>query len=149
MLCFVNHKETLIYTGASPYGISNIILQKLRKTENCKIVAYNSKALTSAENTLCVKSVQIRTRNNSVFGHFSRSDNIHNSNVNVMHVRRIVYISRGPFTVYSDHKPILSILNKPKIIATLRIFSSYGIPNNIILDNGPPLTHFRPLTCWS
>ena len=55
-------------------------------------------------------------------------------------MRKTFYVSWGPFTIYSDHKPIVSILNQPRTIAPLRIFNSYGIPNNIITDNGPPLT---------
>ena len=40
---FNNHEETFIYTEASPYGISVILLQKSRNQENCKIVAYSYK----------------------------------------------------------------------------------------------------------
>ena len=46
---FDNHRETFIYTDASPHGISAILLQKSRNQANCKIVAYSSRALTSEE----------------------------------------------------------------------------------------------------
>ena len=46
---FDNRGETFVYTDASPHGISAILLQKSRKQANCKIVAYSSRALPSAE----------------------------------------------------------------------------------------------------
>ena len=46
---FDNHGETFIYRDASPHGISAILLQKSRDQVSCKIVAYSSRALTSAE----------------------------------------------------------------------------------------------------
>ena len=47
---FDSHRETFIYTDAdSPHGISAILLQKTRNQENRKIVAYSSRALSSAQ----------------------------------------------------------------------------------------------------
>ena len=46
---FDYHKKTFIYTDARPYEILVIFLQQSRNQENCKIVAYSSRALTSAE----------------------------------------------------------------------------------------------------
>ena len=39
-----------------------------------------------------------------------------------MHLRKEIFITWGPFTVYSDHKPIVSIFNKPGTISPLRNF---------------------------
>ena len=99
---FDNHGETFIYTDASPHGISEILLQKSRNQANCKIVAYSSRALTSAEKYYlqlereCLAIVYGCEKNR-------------------------FYLLGRPFKIYSDHKPFVSILNKPKTVVPLRI----------------------------
>ena len=79
-----------------------MLLQKLRNQENCKIVAYSSRALTSAEKNYsqlereCLAIVYGCEKNR-------------------------LYLFGRLFTIYSDDSPIVSILNKPKTIVPLRI----------------------------
>ena len=99
---FENHKETFVYTDASPHGISAMLLQKLRNQENCNIVAYSSRALTSAEKN------------------YSQLERECLAIVNGCEKNRL-YLFGRPFTIYSDDRPIVSILNKPKTIVPLSI----------------------------
>ena len=99
---FDNHRVTFIYTDASPHGILAILLQKSRNQENCKIVAYSSWALTSVEKDYsqleceCIAVVYGCEKN-------------------------CLYLLGRPFTIYSNHKPITTILNKCKTIVPLHI----------------------------
>ena len=74
----------------------------MRNQANCKIVAYSSRALTSAEKNYaqlereCLAIVYGCEKNR-------------------------LYLLGRPFTIYSDHKPIVSISNKPKTIVPLGI----------------------------
>ena len=99
---FDNHGETFIYTDASPHEISAILLQKLRNQANCKIFVYSSRALTSAE------------KNYSQLEHECLAI-VYGCEKNCL------YLLGRPFTIDSDHKPIVNILNKPKTIVPLGI----------------------------
>ena len=77
-------------------------MQKSRDQANCKIVAYGSRALTSSEKNYSQLERECLA---IVYGC----------------EKNCLYLLGRPFTIYSDHKPIVSILNKPKTLVPLRI----------------------------
>ena len=49
MAYFDKNKETFVIVDASPVGVSGILAQKHRDSENHKVVAYASRTLTNVE----------------------------------------------------------------------------------------------------
>ena len=97
---FDNHRETFIYTNASPHGISAILLQKSRNQERWKTAAYKCHHLWRKKySQLECECLDL------VYGY----------------EKNRLYLLGRSFTIYSNHKPIASILNKPKTIEPLLI----------------------------
>ena len=46
---FDENKQTILFTDASPYGISAILMQQSANQNDAKIIAYSSRSLTKAE----------------------------------------------------------------------------------------------------
>lgn len=99
---FDDRKETILYTDASPVGLSAILIQKTTGQNDEKIVAYSSRALTETEKNYsqiekeCLAIVYGCEKNR-------------------------LYLLGREFTIYSDHKAIINILNNPKSVVPLRI----------------------------
>ena len=99
---FDENKQTIVYTDASPVGISCILLQKNPGTEAAKIISYSSRALSPAEQ----KYSQIERECLSI--------------VYACEHNRLYLFGRS-FTIFNDHKPIVNTLNNPKSKVPLRI----------------------------
>ena len=99
---FDNKKETYLYTDASPYGISSILLQKNASERNAKIVSFSSRALTETE----MRYAQIERECLALVYGCERNR---------------LYLLGREFTVYNDHKVLVNILNNPKSTTPLRI----------------------------
>ena len=99
---FDNEKETVLYTDASPVGISAILMQKTPGKENNKIISYSSRSLTTAEQNY---SQIERECLSLVFG---------------CERNRLFLLGRH-FDLYNDHKALMHILNNPRANVPLRI----------------------------
>ena len=102
MSYFDDSKQTFLFTDASPYGISAILMQKSAGQNDAKIITYSSRALTTAEQNYaqiereCLSIVYGCERNRS-------------------------YLIGRQFNVFNDHKALINILNNPKATVPLRI----------------------------
>lgn len=99
---FDEKKDTFLFTDASPFGISAILMQKTCDKNNPKIVSYSSRALTQTE----MNYAQIERECLAVVYGCERN--------------RLYLIGR-PFSIYNDHKALVNILNNPKSIVPPRI----------------------------
>lgn len=99
---FDNTKETFLFTDASPFGISAILLQKSPGKDDTKIITYSSRALTKAESNYA----QIERECLSVVYGCERN--------------RLYLIGRE-FEIFTDHKALVNIMNNPKATVPLRI----------------------------
>ena len=99
---FDNDKETFLYCDASPVGISSILLQKSIGKENAKIVAYTSRSLSETE---------------------QRYSQLERECLSVLHAceRNRLYLVGRQFTIYNDHKALVSLLKNPNAKIPLRI----------------------------
>ena len=99
---FDNRKETFLFTDASPYGISAIVLQKSQTEKHAKIVSFSSRALTKTE----MNYAQIERECLALVYGCERNR---------------LYLLGRQFTAYNDHKALVNILNNPKSTIPLRI----------------------------
>ena len=99
---FDNRKDTFLFTDASPYGISAIVLQKSPSEKNAKIVSFSSRALTKTE----MNYAQIERECLALVYGCERNR---------------LYLLGRQFTAYNDHKALVNILNNPKSTVPLRI----------------------------
>ena len=102
MSYFDDSKQTFLFTDASPYGISAILMQKSAGQNDAKIITYSSRALTTAEQNYA----QIERECLSIVYGCERN--------------RLYLIGRQ-FNVFNDHKALINILNNPKATVPLRI----------------------------
>lgn len=99
---FDNRKDTFLFTDASPYGISAIVLQKSPTEKHAKIVSFSSRALTKTE----MNYAQIERECLALVYGCERNR---------------LYLLGRQFTAYNDHKALVNILNNPKSTIPLRI----------------------------
>lgn len=99
---FDNRKDTFLFTDASPYGISAIVLQKSPSEKDAKIVSFSSRALTKTE----MNYAQIERECLALVYGCERNR---------------LYLLGRQFTAYNDHKALVNILNNPKSTIPLRI----------------------------
>ena len=99
---FANRKETILYTDASPVGLSAILIQKMPDQTDEKIVAYSSRALTETE-----KNYSQIERECLAIVYWCEKNRL--------------YLLGREFTIYGDHKAVINILNNPKSVVPLRI----------------------------
>ena len=91
-----------MYTDASPFGVSAIVLQKSPGEESGKIVCYSSRALSKTE----MRYAQI---NHECLGLVYGCE------------RNRLYLLGRHFTAYNNHKSLVNILTNPKSHIPLRI----------------------------
>ena len=89
-------KHTEVYTDASPVGISAVL------TQDGKVVQFASRALTATE-TRYSQTEREGLAITWACEHFH------------------IYLFGAPFTVYTDHKPLLSMFNSPRAQLSARI----------------------------
>ncbi|XP_057292552.1 uncharacterized protein K02A2.6-like [Hydractinia symbiolongicarpus] len=99
---FDENKETFMFTDASPYGISAVLLQKSKGKDDVKVISYSSKSLTETE----MKYAQIERECLSIVYGCEKN--------------RLYLIGRE-FTIFNDHKALVNLLNNPKSTIPLRI----------------------------
>jgi len=99
---FDNRKDTFLFTDASPYGISAIVLQKSSNEKQAKIVSFSSRALTKSE----MNYAQIERECLALVYGCERNR---------------LYLLGRHFTVFNDHKALVNILNNSKSTIPLRI----------------------------
>ena len=95
-------KETTIYTDASPVGISAVIIQNTPNKKDHKLISYSSRALTQTE---------------------QRYSQIERECLAIVYAceHNKLYLFGTTFKMFSDHKPIVNLLNNPNSIVPLRI----------------------------
>ena len=99
---FDNNKETFMYTDASPFGVSAIVLQKSPGEESGKIVCFSSRALSKTE----MRYAQIERECLALVYGCERNR---------------LYLLGRHFTANTDHKSLVNILTNPKSNIPLRI----------------------------
>ena len=99
---FEDNKKTFLFTDASPYGISAILMQKSAGHNDAKIITYSSRSLITAEQNYA----QIERECLSIVYGCERNR---------------LYLIRQMFTVFNGHKALINILNKPTATVRLRI----------------------------
>ncbi len=94
MSYFDTNKETLVLVDASPVGLSAILSQRAKGSNNAQIIAYGSRALTSTEKRYSQTEKEALA---IVWGieHFH------------------LYLYGASFTLYTDHKPLELIYANP------------------------------------
>ena len=94
-------RKTAIVTDAGPNGISAILLQNVNNMDK-KVVAYSSRALTDAE---------------------TRYSQLEKEALAILHgcEKFRVYLIGSTFEVYTDHLPLVTLLNKPNKKIPLRL----------------------------
>ena len=102
MTYFNAKKETTIITGAGPTGLSAILLQHTKHNTDYQVIAYSSRTLTSVE---------------------QRYSQIEKECLDILHgcEKFRLYLLGGHFTVLTDHKPLVTLLNNPNTTIPLRI----------------------------
>lgn len=95
-------KETTIYTDASPVGISAVIIQNTPNKDDHKLISYSSRALTPTE---------------------QRYSQIERECLAIVYAceHNKLYLFGTTFNMFSDHKPIVNLLNNPNSTVPLRI----------------------------
>ena len=95
-------KETSVYTDASPFGISAVIIQNSPGKEDHKLISYSSRALNSAE---------------------QRYSQIERECLGIVYAceHNKLYLYGTQYKMYCDHKPIVTLLNNPNSVVPLRI----------------------------
>ena len=94
MSYFDTNKETLVLVDASPVGLSAILSQRAKGSNNAQIIAYGSRALTSTEKR------------------YSQTDKEALAIVwGIEHFH--LYLYGASFTLYTDHKPLELIYANP------------------------------------
>ena len=98
---FVPKRKTAIVTDAGPKGISAILLQNVNNMDK-KVIAYSSRALTDAE---------------------TRYSQLEKEALAILHgcEKFRVYLIGSTFEVYTDHLPLVNLLNKPNKKIPLRL----------------------------
>ena len=99
---FDENKQTIMFTDASPYGISAILMQQSANQNDAKIIAYSSRSLTKAEQN------------------YSQLERECLAVVYACEKNRLYLLGRH-FEIYNDHKALVNILNNPKAKVPLRI----------------------------
>ena len=94
--------ETTIYTDASPVGLGAILTQKDPARDNIRVVAYGSRSLTPVEQRYSQTEREALAISWSC-KHFH------------------LYVYGQPVTIVTDHKPLVSIFNKPNSNPPVRI----------------------------
>lgn len=102
MSYFSPQKSTTIVTDAGPHGISAILLQHTPQTEDYRVIAYSSRALSDTE---------------------SRYSQLEKECLAIVHgcEKFSIYILGSDFEILTDHKPLVSLLSNPKSTLPLRI----------------------------
>ncbi|XP_057290865.1 uncharacterized protein LOC130613554 [Hydractinia symbiolongicarpus] len=99
---FDENKETFMFTDASPYGISAVLLQKSNGKDDVKVISYSSKSFIETE----MKYAQIERECLSiVYG--CKKDRL--------------YLIAREFTIFNDQKALVNLLSNPKSTIPLRI----------------------------
>ena len=95
-------KETTVYTDASPFGISAVIIQNTPNKGDHKLISYSSRALSPTE---------------------QRYSQIEKECLGIVYAceHNKLYLYGTQFRMYCDHKPIVTLLNNPNSIVPLRI----------------------------
>ena len=95
-------KETTVYTDASPVGIAAVIIQNTANKEDHKLISYSSRSLTPTE---------------------QRYSQIERECLAIVYAceHNKLYLYGTNFNMFSDHKPIVNLLNNPNSIVPLRI----------------------------
>ena len=102
MTYFDTEKETTIITDAGPTGLSAILLQHTKHNTDYQIIAYLSRTLTNVE---------------------QRYSQIEKECLGILHgcEKFRMYLLGGPFTVLTDHIPLVTLLNNSNTTIPLRI----------------------------
>ena len=99
---FDETKDTSIYVDASPVGIAAILTQKSRNDEHTHTISYASRALTSVEQ-------RYSQTEREALAVVWACEHFH------------IYIYGKPVTVYTDHKPLISLYGNPNSKPPARI----------------------------
>ena len=100
---FDNEKETFVYCDASPLGVSSILLQSSTKEHtNANVIAYTSRSLSPTE---------------------ERYSQIERECLGLVHAceRNHIYLFGRQFTVCTDHKALVQLINNPNKALPLRL----------------------------
>ena len=99
---FDEHKDIVLYCDASPVGVSSIILKETPGRRNAKVISYSSRFLTAPE---------------------MRYSQIERECLSIAYAcqRNRLYLLGRKFTIYTDNKALVNILNNPNSRPPLRI----------------------------
>lgn len=99
---FDPNKETVVYTDASPVGISAVIVQNTAHKKDHKLISYSSRSLTPTE---------------------QRYSQIERECLAIVYAceHNKLYLYGQTFQIFCDHKPIVNTLNNPNATVPLRI----------------------------
>ena len=99
---FDEKKETTVYTDASPYGVSSILIQNTPNKNDHKIISYSSRALSETE---------------------QRYSQIERECLSIVYAceHNRLYLFGRKFVIFNDHKAIVTTLNNPNSKVPLRI----------------------------
>ena len=133
LLYFDSLKDTKLIVDASPTGLAAILIQNTPNQNDETVVAYGSRAVTEVEQRYRQTEPEALA---IVFG--------------FEHFRLFLYGIH--FTIYTDHKPLVSIFENPnshcplleRLRLRLRIYSQYNFQYNFTIAL-TTITH--PITC--
>ena len=102
MTYFNPAKAITLVTDAGPAGLSAILMQHTPDKDDFQVVAYSSRTLTDVE---------------------KRYSQLEKECLGILHgcEKFRLYLLGGSFTILTDHKPLVSLLNKPSARIPLRI----------------------------